>query len=347
MNRAAVRKGPEELRREVEAGRRVPFYLLHGEEDFERDAACAWLAAALAPEAAREFNVEIFRGDEFALEKFLEIYQAYPLLASHRLLVLKGAEHLTGDQCRRLESLVEAPAETAVLVVVGAKVDMRRKFFQQLAKKGRVAEFRPPFETQLPQWIQRQATQRGLRLDAEALDRLRRGAGANLRELAGELDKLALFAGEGQQITGQLVDQVVGGGRAGSIFKLADAIGQRQHSSAARLLRALLDQGEEPGRILWMINRHFQLLLKAHSLVQQRLPREQLAGRLGISGYFVNEYLEQARHWPALGLWEGLGALCWADDQLKSQGRRQERAILELLLCRLCAPPRSARVDRK
>jgi len=338
VNRPAGRKGPEELRREVEAGRRFPFYLLHGEEDFERDAACAWLMEALAPQAAREFNVEVFHGDEFDLEKCLELYCAYPLLASHRLLLIKGAEHLAAEQCRRLEPLVEAPAETAVLVVVGDKVDMRRKFFQQLAKKGRAAEFRPPFDNQLPQWIQRQAEQRGLRLDAEAVDRLRLGVGSSLRELAGELEKLALFAGEGQRITGQLVDQVVGGGRAGTIFNLTDAIGQQDHPRAAQLLRALLEQGEEPGRIAWMINRHFQLLLKARDLAQQRLPREQLAGRLGISAFFLNAYLEQARRWPAQGLWEGLGALRWADDQLKSRGRRQERAILELLLCRLCAP---------
>lgn len=337
MNRPRARKGPEELRREVEAGVRAPFYLLYGEEDYERDATAAWLLEKLAPPAAREFNLEVFHADQFPLDRFLDLYYAYPLFASHRLVVIRACEQLNADLCRSLEGVVEKPAETTLLIAVGAKVDLRRRFFQQLGKKGRAAEFRPPFDNQLPQWILRLAGQRGLKMDAEAVERLRQGAGPGLRELAGEIEKLALFAGEGARITGQLVDQVVGGHPQGDIFALTHAIGQRQHARAAKLLRSLFDQGEEPGRMLWMIHRHFQLLLKAQELMRQRVPKEELAGKLGVAPFFLDRYLDQARACLNSQLWEGMGALLWADDQLKSKAHRQEKALLELLLCRLCA----------
>ncbi|MBI2505444.1 MAG: DNA polymerase III subunit delta [Candidatus Latescibacteria bacterium] len=340
MNRPAARRGPEELRREVEGGGRGLYYLLYGEEDYERDSTCAWLVEKLAPEVAREFNLEVFHADQLSLERLLDFYYAYPLLASHRLAVLKGCEELTIDQCRSLETVVEKPAQTTVLVAMGAKVDMRRRFFQQLARQGRAAEFRPPFDNQLPQWIQRHASQRGLKMDGEAVEHLRQSAGPGLRELAGELEKLALYAGEGARITGPLVDQVVGGHPQGDIFALTHAIGQRHHPKAGQLLRSLLDQGEEPGRVLWMIHRHFQLLLKAQELLRRRLPREELAGELGISSFFLDQYLDQARRCPPAQLWEGMGALLWADDQLKSKAHRQEEALLELLLWRLCASPK-------
>jgi DNA polymerase-3 subunit delta len=341
VKRAAARKGPEELRRQVEAGARAPFYLLHGEEDYERDGMATWLVEKLAPAAAREFNVEVFHADQFPLDRFLDLYYAYPMFASHRLVVIKGGEQLNAEQCRGLEVVVEKPAETTFLLVVGAKVDLRRRFFQQLGKQGRAAEFRPPFDNQLPQWIQRRADQRGLKLDAEAVERLRQGAGPGLRELAGELEKLALYAGEGARITAQMVDQIVGGHSQGDIFALTHAIGQRQHASALRLLRSLLEQGEEPGRMLWMIHRHFQLLLKAQELMRQRVPREEMAGKLGVVPFFLDRYLDQARACRSAQLWEGMGALLWADDQLKGKAHRLEEALFELLLWRLCAPAKT------
>ena len=340
MTRPATRKGPEELRREVEGGAKVTFYLLHGEEDYEREATSTWLVDKLAPETAREFNLEVFHADQFSLERFLDLYYSYPMLAAHRLVVIKGCQQLTADHCRSLETVVDKPAETTVLVAIGAKVDLRRRFFQQLAKKGRAAEFRPPFDNQLPQWIQRHATQRGLKLDGEAVERLRRGAGPGLRELAGELEKLSLYAGEGTKITGELVDLVVGGQPQGDIFALTHAIGMRQRAKAGQLLRSLLDQGEEPSRVLWMIHRHFQLLLKAQDLMRQRLSKEELAGKIGISPFFLDRYLEQARVCQPIQLWEGMGALLWADDKLKSTAHRQGEALLELLVWRLCIVPK-------
>jgi DNA polymerase-3 subunit delta len=340
MNRPA-RRGPAELRREVEAGAREPFYLLHGEEDYERDALAAWLVEKLAPAEAREFNVEIFHADQLALDRFLDLYYAYPLFASHRLAVLKGCEHLNAELCRSLEAVVEKPAGTTVLLAVGGKVDLRRRFFQQLARRGRAVEFRPPFDNQVPQWIARHAAGRGLRLDAEAAERLRQSAGPGLRQLAAEIEKLALYAGPGAQITAELVERVAGGSPQGDIFALTHAIGLRRHARAAGLLRALFDRGEEPGRILWMIHRHLQLLLKARELLGQHLAREELAGRLGVAPFFLDRYLEQARACRSGELWEGLGALRWADDQLKSASHRQGQALLEVLVWRLCAPGRA------
>ncbi|MCC7264473.1 MAG: DNA polymerase III subunit delta [Candidatus Latescibacteria bacterium] len=336
MSRPSARKGAEDLRQEVEAGTRAAFYLLHGDEDYERDALAAWLIGKMAPPAAREFNLEVFHGDQFPVDRFLDVYYSYPMFTSHRLVVIRGCEQLNAECCRSLEAVVDRPAETTVLVAYGGKVDLRRRFFQQLGKKGRAAEFRPPFDNQLPQWIGQHAQRRGLRMDAEAIERLRQAAGPGLRELAGEIEKLALFAGEGARITADLVDHVVGSHPQGDIFALTHAIGQRQPGKAANLLRSLLGQGEEPGRMLWMIHRHFQLLLKAQELMRQRVPREELASRLGVAPFFLDRYLEQARTCRTAHLWDGMGALLWADDQLKSRAHRQEEALLELLLWRLC-----------
>ena len=85
-----------------------------------------------------------------------------------------------------------------------------------------------------------------------------------------------------------------------------------------------------------MVTRHFQLLLKAKGLMDKSLPRDKIAAELGVAPFFLPGYLEQAQHRSAAWLWAGLGALKEADWRLKSQGRRQEHLVLELLVAKLC-----------
>src|SRR5690606_17532964 len=50
--------------------------------------------------------------------------------------------------------------------------------------------------SEVAQWLQDRAVRRGISIEPRAIQALADLAGANLRTLAGELDKLALFAGD-------------------------------------------------------------------------------------------------------------------------------------------------------
>ncbi|MEW6752542.1 MAG: DNA polymerase III subunit delta [Candidatus Latescibacterota bacterium] len=332
----------------MDSGRRRPFYLLHGEEDFEREGACAYLAGVLTPQQAPEFNADQFRGEDCSARAVLEAYQAYPVLADHRLVVLRGAEKLSAEACRGLEAVVDAPMSSTVLVVCGRSVDLRRRLFQQLRQQGLAVEFRPPFDNQVPAWIRAYGQRLDLRVEAEAADLLHACAGRNLGELAGELERLATQLGRGGVVTRQIVEQAMGPTRAVTVFQLTDAIGLGDRRRAALLLGEMLAQGEEPTRILGMVCRHFRLLLKAVALQRQGpLSVPEAAAHLGVAPFFASSYLSQARRHEAAGLWADLSALLEADLRLKSLGQRAEGSIMDLLLSRLCAlvPGRPPRVD--
>ena len=328
-----------ELSQEVERGRHHPFYLLHGVEEYQRDVTAAWLRKVLTPDQAPDFNIDTFYGDTLGLEDFLKVYNSYPMMATHRLVVLKRCEKLSTESCKGLESILESPSATTLLIVVGGKVDMRRKFFRELAKRGRAIEFCVLYGNRLPNWIKTQATKRGLQIDPEATDLLRFYIGPNLRELAGEIDKLSTFVGFGGKITRSSVEQVVGSSNRASIFELADAIGNRDNQKSLYLLRSLLGQGEEPSRAFALIGRHILLLLKTQALMKRAMPKKQMAVHLGISPYFLDTYMDQAQHHPAKSLWAGLGALLEADSRLKSGSRRQEPLIADLLVRAIVGRP--------
>ncbi len=327
---------PEELLAEIAKGDIRPFYLLHGDEEYEREALVVSMVEALVPAQTRDFNLDVLRAERLAVLDFFQVYETYPMMAESRLIVLRDAEALATDQCRGLERVFAMPVATSRLLVVGRKVDMRRKFFRELSRQGRTLEFRPPYDNQVPQWIQRYAKRQGVQIEPAAIRLLSQYVGPKPRELVSEIEKLVSFVGEGQLITTSAVKQVAGITRGASVFDLADALGKGQGKLAQELMQKFLSQGEEPTRAVAMVARHFQLLLKAKGLVDKSLPRDKMAAELGVAPFFLPGYLEQAKRRPISWLWAGLSALKEADWCLKSQGRRQEHLVLELLVAKLC-----------
>ena len=336
MAKRAKGLSPEQLLAEIAKGDVRPFYLLYGDEEYEREAFAASVIEALVPAQARDFNLDVLRAERLEVLDFFQVYETYPMMAESRLIVLREAEALTADQCRGLEHVFAVPVETSRLLVVGQKVDMRRKFFRELSRQGRALEFRPPYDNQVPQWIQRHAKRQEVQIEPAAIQLLSQYVGAKPRELVSEIEKLVSFAGVDQPITTSAVEQVAGITRGASVFDLADALGKGQGELAQKLLQKFLSQGEEPTRAVAMVTRHFQLLLKAKGLMDKSLPRDKIAAELGVAPFFLPGYLEQAQRRSASWLWAALSALKEADWRLKSQGRRQERLVLELLVAKLC-----------
>ena len=336
MAKRAKGLSPEELLAEIAKGDIRPFYLLHGDEEYEREALVASMIEALVPAQTRDFNLDVLRAERLEVLDFFQFYETYPMMAESRLIVLRDAEALAADQCRGLERVFAAPVETSQLLVVGRKVDMRRKFFRELSRKGRALEFKPPYDNQVPQWIQRYAKRQGVQIELAAIQLLSQYVGAKPRELVSEIEKLVSFVGAGQPVTASAVEQVAGITHGASVFDLADALGKGQGKLAQKLMQRFLSQGEEPTRAVAMITRHLQLLLKAKVLMGKSLPRDKMAAELGVAPFFLPRYLEQAQRRSASWLWAGLSTLKEADWRLKSQGRRQEHLVLELLVAKLC-----------
>lgn len=327
-----------DVRKSIAGESPAPFYLLHGEETYGRERLYRHAVERLRPDVAPDFNVDVFHGDDVEPERLLELYNSYPMMAPRRLVVLRDADRLPPAHAKTLEPIVETPAETSTFLVVGSKLDMRRRLFAQMARQGMAVEFRIPFDNKLPDAIREMATERELKLAPDAVDRLRLYVGANLAELDNELEKLAIYT-EGRAdrlISAQDVEELVGVSRDASVFDFTDAVGRGDRRQAVALLHSLLDQGEEPHRIVPLLTRHLQLLLRARQLERQRLSPQEMAKSLGVAPFFLDNYRQQARGASESSLWRGLLALRRTDDLLKTGGgRARYRAVMDLCLSAL------------
>ena len=89
---------------------------------------------------------------------------------------------------------VERRHASTCLIFEGEKIDQRRKFFAELKKCGEVVEFKRLYENQLGPFIREELAGQGVRIEAAAVELLVYYVGNDLRELAGQLDKLVSYA---------------------------------------------------------------------------------------------------------------------------------------------------------
>jgi len=212
-----------------------PVYVLHGDDDFLKDARVRDLVDAAVDPGTRDFNLELRRGAELDAETLDALLGTPPMMADRRVVVIRDADKLKKDARGTLDRYLARPSSDTVLVLVlpaGAKTD------KPLLSAGTVVEFQPLTGDRLPRWIAHQAGLAGRTITPEATALLVEAVGNDLPQLAVELDKLASFSGDA--IDEQAVSDVVGIRRGESLGTLLDAIAARDAGAALPLIPVVL-----------------------------------------------------------------------------------------------------------
>ncbi|GAC1564777.1 MAG: DNA polymerase III subunit delta [Herpetosiphon sp.] len=231
--------------------------------------------------------------------------------------------------------LPSLPSTTDLVFVEGEEWDKRSAIFSFLKQRGEVRHFPPLEGAQLTQWIRRQAEEWGARLAPSAVPLLVEFAGNDSRGLLNEIAKLATFAGPGGTVTAEMVRLLVADGSETSVFGFVDALAGRKLAAALGALRDLLDGGEPPHRLLFMIGRQVRLLLLVKSWEHARLRPDDLASKLGQKPFVVRKAVDQARLFKPGMLNVLHDRLCDFDHWSKT-GRIEADAALELLVAEMC-----------
>jgi DNA polymerase-3 subunit delta len=168
----------------------------------------------------------------------------------------------------------------------------------------------------------------------DALDYLVDRLGGDRLVTRSELEKLALYAGDGGQVDLEAAMLSVGDSADLSLDDIVFAAAEGKTGALERALFRGLAEGESPIRILRAAQRHFQMLHLANRRAEavRAPPLPSLRERLGA----------QARRWPAPRAAAALDALTEAELAAKRTGAPQETICRNALLA-LAGPRRGAR----
>jgi DNA polymerase III delta subunit len=243
---------------------RARIFVITGEEPYLREQAVARIRESLPP----DLEVQVVHGPLAASDKgvdlrdLLDDLRTGSLFGGERLVHLKDADVLAKENQAALSRFVAEGAivqrfvvEAKALLPRGAKTLPKTGLLPAVEAAGGVvvtcdplydtpfAGKGPPHQSPLSRWVQDQATKLGKRISLEDAYVLHRLVGPGLRELDGELRKLALYVKDRKTITAEDIEAATGAGRLAPVFDLAEAVAGRDGPAVLEQSALLFERG--------------------------------------------------------------------------------------------------------
>jgi DNA polymerase-3 subunit delta len=298
-----------------------PAYLIVGSDE----AKIARARGRLRERAEREGGpgaLEVFEAGEGGrspdVDAMAASLAAISLIASRRYLLVDGVESWgKGNAKRATEVLAQIPLETTVALVAHGKapagLDKAVK-----AAGGEVLAFEAPRGRDLPKQLAAEARELGFELDAPAARLLVERLGSRPLRLRTELERLALWAGEGGQVGVDDLHAMVADTSEEAIWGLADAVVAGDEAGAMRIAERLVAQGEALPRIVYSIAPRLRQALRAASELEVGKPAGEVAKGLSMHPYAAKMLVSKVKGRTPEDLVASIEAL--ADLELWSRG---------------------------
>ncbi|MFJ7746246.1 DNA polymerase III subunit delta [Peribacillus sp. NPDC097295] len=325
----------------IKKGQFAPIYLVYGTEAYLINETKQLLIEHVLQEDEMDFNFSQFDLEEIPVETALEDVETLPFIGERRLVFMQNPFFLTAEKSKskvehnvkRLEAYLSDPVPYSIVVLTAPyeKLDERKKITKELKRKAVLVEAKKLGDRELKVWVKERVAEYHVQIDDQATELLLELAGTNLMMLTNELDKMALYVGDDERITVEVVEKLVAKSLEQNIFTLVDSVLQRKMESAMTILHDLLRQNEEPIKILSVMAGQVRLMYQVKELSRQGYSQQKIAGQLRVHPYRVKLALEKTGKFQERELLSIIDDLAEADYKMKT-GQADKAITLELLL---------------
>ncbi len=311
-----------------------PAYLIAGSDRPKVDRAVARLRGRFDADA-----VELLAAADTDGESVVAACNALGLFgAGDRLIVVAGVETWKADDAKVVAAYLAAPSPGTVLALVAGELKKDAPLAKVVGSTGEVLIWDAP-RRGLERWIAEQFKIRSTTADPDACRLLLELVGDDLYDLAGEVDKLATWAGD-EPVTAAAVEALVAP-RAGSpAFVLTDAWGARDVAAVLRASERMLERTGDPRsrtipRVVGALANHVARLRAVQRLDGEGVESKEAASRLKLHPFYVRKLYAQARNYSSDELRGATVRLADLDHALKGGSRlandlELERALVEI-----------------
>ena len=265
--------------------------------------------------------------------------QAVPFFGEHRLVVVENADPFVTRHRASLEKTIEGLPASGVLAL-DVKTWTSTTRLAKMVSAASTIVCKSPAQYKMPQWcVQWAASQHQKQLPMPAANLLVELVGSEMGLLDQELLKLAIYVGERKRIEVEDVDKLVGRSREEKTWIIFDAIGAGKSKEALTILDHLLDQGEEPIRLLGAFSMQLRRLAQAYRLTMLGQPLMVALEEVGVPAFGIKQAEQQLKH---LGRRRAERIYDWlleTDEGVKGSSQLPPRTLLERLVIRLARKP--------
>lgn len=331
---------PDDAIGEARTGRLRPVYLLVGEERLFADQVVRALKDATMAGGIAGLNEDQLTAGDVDVEAVVSAARTLPMMAARRWVLVRNLERWDAENKKaaldRLAEYAEHSSDSTVLVLLGPKLDKRRRLVNLARKQGWLVDCESPKRQDLPRWIVERARERGNKVAPAVADLLAELSGPELGPLADALERTCLYVGEGNEVTEQAVTECVVRLRSATVWELVGAVGGRNVAGALRALDEVYDPQDRGLRLVGVLAWATRQLLKFESAQRQGADPQRAAQAAGAPPFKARELAQQVRALPRPLLETWLERLADLDLALKGGSKLPPRAILERALIDLC-----------
>jgi len=315
------------IREDIKNGRFKRFYLLYGSEEYLKKLYRDKIKAAIIKDDA-DINYSYFEGKDIEENKLVQAAYTLPFFADYRLVVVEKSGFFKSQS--ELAQLLSTMPDTTVMVFLEDEVDKRNRLFKFVKDNGYVSEMNGLDEKNLKLFVASLFNQHNQKITEADISYLLDKIGTDMNNIVNEVEKVSAYAAGKQIITREDIDAVITVQITGKIFAMVDAIGSRQTRKALELYYELIAVREKPLGILFMIIRHFNILLQVKDL-HSRGNSNSISELVKIPVFTVNKYISQARNFTIRRLMDALEYGTDIEQQIKT-GAIDERVGVELFI---------------
>lgn len=227
-------------------------YFFYGDEDYNIELEIKKLKKKLLDKNFASMNFKTSKNPSFP--DLISLLRTQPMMFGNMMVVINCGDYFSktfeDSQLEEISKALEDNIESLCVVFTAIlprseckKIDSRKKIYKIITKYAQSQEF-PTFKTykidDISNWINKEAKKHEVTLEKDAILMLIEQVGNNLRELAGELEKLKLLAYPETKITKKMVKEICISNE--DLFGFADFLLKGDKGHALLEFQKLLDK---------------------------------------------------------------------------------------------------------
>ncbi len=259
--------------------------------------------------------------------------------AGGRLVLVDAVERWKAPDVKAVAAYLAAPAPDTVLALVGDDLRKDSALAKACAKAGDVLIYEVS-KRELPKWVAEQFARHEVKVSSEACRALVELAGENPHELAGEIDKLAVWAA-GEEVGEDEIELLVAARADVPPFALTDAWGTREVPGVLAACERILEQSTRSGEIHMLLGRlvaHVRRVQACQRLDADGVRPRDAAAQLKMHPFAAEKAFGQARNFSVEELREAIVRLSDLDLAVKGGSRLPAELELERTLVAITRP---------
>jgi len=270
----------------------APLYLIAGTDQAKIDATRTRLRARAEGDGGAA-ALEVFEPSEGRgmpdHEALLAAIPALSLTETRRYLLADGVERWREKQLAAVvAALAELPPDLTVVLIARAKAPAKLTKAVK-AGGGEVHEFEAPKARDMPRILAGEAKRLGFALDPAAARLLVDRMGAGPVRLRNEVERLALWAGEGGQVSAGDLEAMIADTSEAAVWSLSDALIERDAAKATAIAERLIAQGENVTGLIYGLASRLRSACAAAAQLEEGVPSKQVESSLKMHPYAAKQ----------------------------------------------------------